>query len=63
MRTVNVIFGRAYVKTYNSPGAISYHDIGDSPMSAKGFWKNGKMFSFPEKLQIKYQNSAYTADR
>ena len=57
VRTVSVVFGRAYVRTYPYPSKINHNDIGDSPATAKGYWRGGKLHSFSDKLQIKYQNS------
>jgi hypothetical protein len=57
VRTASVVFGRAYIRTYAYPSKINHNDIGDSPMSARGFWKAGKLYQFPAKLQVKYQNS------
>lgn len=55
VRTVSIDFGRAYINTYDTPSKIRYTAVSDSPMVAKGFWKKGKMYPFPEKLIIKNQ--------
>ena len=57
VRTASVVFGRAYIRTYAYPSKINYNDIGDSPPSARGYWKTGQLHPFSDKLQVKYQNS------
>jgi len=57
VRTVSVIFGMAYVKTWSSQSRISYNAVGDSPMQVRGYWQKGKLNPFSEKLVIKYQNT------
>ena len=63
VRTVSIVFGQAYVYTYDTPSKINYNDYGDSPLPAKGYWKKGKILSFPEKLIVKYQQSGEGSDR
>ena len=63
VRTVSIVFGQAYVYTYDTPSKINYNDYGDSPLPAKGYWKKGKMIPFPEKLIVKYQQSGEGSDR
>ena len=63
VRTVSIVFGQAYVHTYDTPSKINYNDYGDSPLPAKGYWKKGKMIPFSEKLIVKYQRSCEGSDR
>ena len=63
VRTVSIVFGQAYVYTYDTPSKINYNDYGDSPMVAKGYWKKGKLIPFSEKLIVKYQRSGEGSDR
>jgi hypothetical protein len=54
---VSVVFGKPFVKSYKSVGAIPYNAIGDAgPVG--GYFHNGELKSFPQHLKIKYQNSA-----
>jgi len=57
VRVVSIVFGMAYVDTYDSPSKIPYTAVGDPPMSARGYWKKGKLYSFPQQILIKYQNT------
>ena len=63
VRTVSIVFGQAYVHTYDTPSKINYNDYGDSPIQAKGYWKKGKMIPFDKKLIVKYQRSGEGSDR
>ena len=52
-------FGLGIAEAYNCPSAIPYNAVGDTSFNGtKGYYRNGKFFSFSDKLQIKYQNSA-----
>ena len=55
VRTVSIDFGMAYVYEFSSPSKIRYTAVTDSPDAARGYWKKGKLFPFPEKLIIKSQ--------
>ena len=63
VRTVSIVFGQAYVHTYDTPSKINYNDYGDSPLPAKGYWKKGKLIPFDKKLIVKYQRSGEGSDR
>ena len=63
VRTVSIVFGRAYVRTWDFPSKIHHNAIGDSPMSARGYWYKGKLKPFSEKLITKHQNVGLGSDR
>ena len=63
VRTVQVIFGRAFVNVYDSPSKIPHYAVGDTGGALhpelKGYWQNGVLKPFSEKLVIKHQNIDY----
>lgn len=61
-RVVSVTFGMAIVIKYQSPSRIPYTVVGDPPLSVRGYWKNGRLYPFPEKQRIQYQNFGITSD-
>ena len=60
VRTVSIVFGRAYLDTWTVPSKINPNAYGDSPLSYKGYWKQGRLYPFSDKLIIKYQQKDNT---
>ena len=44
--TASIIFGTVFVKKFKFPSQIGSAQIESSPISFKGFWKDGKFSSF-----------------
>jgi hypothetical protein len=61
-RTVQVIFGAAFVTSYDSPSQIPYHAVGHTswPSDLRGYWQGGKLHRFSAKLTRDYVNSCYS---
>jgi hypothetical protein len=60
--TVSIVFGRVYVRRHDSPSKMSHLVVGDSPYTHPGYWRQGKLNPFSEKLIIEHQNTGIGGD-
>jgi hypothetical protein len=61
IRTVHISFmNDVIVNAHQSPSRIGRDAVGDAPDGYKGYWKNGKLLPFPERLINSYNNMGLT---
>ena len=52
-----VVFGHVYAKAVRWPSSIPYNAVGAAPRDFEGYWQNGVLHPFSQRLTLKYQNS------
>lgn len=58
---IHIDFCEASITTYTNPSKIPALEVGDTPNSYKGYWKQGKFYPFSERLTTEHVNDVYSA--
>jgi hypothetical protein len=56
IRTISITFGQVAIYTHRIPSELGPASVAGAPFGYEGYWKNGKLIPFSDKLINKYQN-------
>jgi len=59
VRMVTIVFGRAYITTYDSPSQVPSNVISACNIDYRGYWKQGKLHKFSKKKMDQYGDWVY----